>query len=182
MYFLFFLSFLLQSISNGILSACNGSLIQVPLRSITFVNSPQIDTIDINQQPNVQIVHNPPEWKYVERVLRGPLIPKPTEKPEYPSGWRPQSVDVTTAPYFIKRSKNHMLPVYLKITYRGTKRTTIIKNIQGDIWLLEKELRRFLENYTGKLIRMRVHEFAGKIFIHNDYVNLVAERLTKKGF
>lgn len=104
------------------------------------------------------------------------------KKDEYPSGWKPQTINPKSYPYFIKRSRNHLLPVYLDIAYRGTKRMTKIPNIQGDIWALEEDLRRFIERYIGRKIVTRVNEFAGVLWIRGDFVNLVKDHLLKKGF
>ena len=38
-------------------------------------------------------------------------------------------------PYFVKRSKNHMLPVYLAVHKISKQKTTVIKHIIGDIWV-----------------------------------------------
>lgn len=170
-----------QRASNGILSVNNGCNTQ-SVRQTAYKKSPRIDQIDINAQPNVEIFHNPPEWKYVELLLGQKTVPEPVQKDEYPSGWKPQTVDPKSFPYFLKRSRNHMLPVYLDIAYRGTRHLTKVRNIQGDIWILEQDLRRFIENYIGKKIVTRVNEFAAMIWIRGDHVNLVKDYLSKKGF
>lgn len=39
-------------------------------------------------------------------------------------------------PYSVERNKNHNLPVYVKqTTLRGTKITTVINRVHGDIWV-----------------------------------------------
>lgn len=136
----------------------------------------------MNAQPNIDIVRNPPEWKYVERILPRATIPVPTPKAEFPSGWTPQSADVLNQPYFIRRSRNYMVPVYLLIDYRGTRKRTVVKNISGDIWKLHNELMAYIEYYMAKKERSRVNEFTGHIFINGDYVNLLKDYLTTKGF
>lgn len=173
--------FSFQRINNGILSVNSGCITQT-LRPVSFKSSPQIDQIDINAQPNVEICQNPPEWKYVEMILGNKIVPEPTKKDEYPSGWKPQTADPKFTRYFIRRTRNHLMPVYLDITYRGTRHMTVIKFVQGDIWALEEDLRRFIENYIGKKIITRVNEFAGFVTLKGDYVNLVKEHLMKKGF
>lgn len=152
-------------------------------RQLTYNSSPFLDDIDTSTLPEVEIVQNPPEWKYVERLLTSALtVPVPTPKAEYPSGWKPQTVDPSQATYMIHRTKNHMVPIYLKIQQRGYRRITIIKNIQGDIWALAEDLRAFLEDYTGRLVLIRVQEFSGQIWIRKDYVNLVKDYLVQKGY
>lgn len=101
------------------------------------------------------------------------VVPTPIPKPKYNSEWRPQGEDLKNLPYFVQRTKNHMIPVYLKVLYNGTRRVTIIKRIQGDIWLLEKELQEFLKPQQLGPVRLQVNEFAGFIRIHGDFVNAV---------
>lgn len=144
--------------------------------------SPLADEIDFSEQSNFEIVHNPPEWKYVEQVLVPQLIPKLTPKAEYPSGWKPQTINPSETPYMIPRTKNGMLPVYLDIKFRGTKRVTVIRLIQGDIFAFEKELTDFLEDYLKRKFVMRANEFSGNIKITGDYVNLIKHFLGEKGF
>lgn len=138
--------------------------------------------LDLNTLPNVKVEQNPAEWKYVEEILAPLIIPQPTVKSQYPSGWKPQTIDPKSTPYFIKRNRNHMVPVHLRITFRGTRRHTCIRGIQGDIWKLETELRVFLEDYLKKKMSMRVNEFNGELRILGDHVNLVKHFLTEKGF
>lgn len=111
------------------------------------------------------------------------IVPKPKPKPEYPSGWQPQhQIDETKSPYFIARTKNFMFPVYLCTTYRGQRRTTVIRRVQGDIWKLEEELRALVEKHRGKICASRINEMSGQIRFHGDYVNLIKDYLQKKGF
>lgn len=140
-----------------------------------------MNTIDVNQQPEVEVVKNPPEWKYVEQVLAPTIIPKPQPKAEYPSGWKPQTIDPTKTPYLIRRTKNDMIPVYLEITFRGTKRVTVIRRIEGDIFAFEEELTNFLEDYLKRKFVIRVNEYSGEIKVRGDYVNLVKHFLMQKG-
>lgn len=138
--------------------------------------------IDLSTQPNIEIIKNPPEWKYVERVLPQATIPELKPKAEYPSGYKPQSKEAFNYPYFIRRSRNHMIPVYLKLTFRNTRRQTIIKNIKGDIWELNREITKYVENYMARRISTRVNEFTGQIVLIGDHVNLVKDYLLSKGF
>lgn len=75
-----------------------------------------------------------------------------------------------------------MLPVYLNSTYRGMRRLTQIRLIEGDIWQLETDLKQFLQQQSTKPIRIQVHEFAGNILIHGDHVNAVKHWLQQKQF
>lgn len=74
-----------------------------------------------------------------------------------------------------------MIPVYLHTYFRGLRRITKLRKIQGDIWLLERELRECIESRSGKKIATRVNELSGQIWVRGDYVTIVNEFLLKKG-
>ncbi|XP_055376282.1 probable 39S ribosomal protein L49, mitochondrial [Condylostylus longicornis] len=137
---------------------------------------------DINEYPEVEILKNPPEWKYVNMLLKQPVVPKPTSKAEYPSGWTPATANPSNVKYFINRTRNYMIPVYLKTAYRGQRRLTLIRKIEGDIWLFEKDIRQHVESNIGKICATRVNELCGQITIYGDHVNLVRSFLISKGF
>lgn len=46
---------------------------------------------DPSRYTDYEIIYNPEEWKYVERLMPVKWIPDPTPKEDYPSGWKPQS-------------------------------------------------------------------------------------------
>lgn len=75
-----------------------------------------------------------------------------------------------------------MIPVYLEISYRGMRRLTVIRKINGNIWELESQLKKYLGDKTGKAIGVRVNELIGEIKFRGDYVSLVKDWLDKKGF
>lgn len=138
--------------------------------------------IDISKQPAVVTRTNPPEWKYVERALIKKTVPEPIERSEYPSGWRPQQDKAFKYPYFIRRNKNHMVPVYLDLGFRNIRKRTILKYIKGDIWALHKELNDYVSYYMARKQRTRVNEFTGTIIFAGDHVNLIKDYLVSKGF
>lgn len=127
---------------------------------------------------------DPEEWKYVEMALPPATVPNPQPKEHYASGWKPQENDLRDKPFFIERTKNHMLPIYLTIGQRGMKRTTVIKKIKGDIWLLHEQLVKFLDKNKPTLhpIRSQVNEFAGFIRVNGDFVNASKYWLEKQGY
>lgn len=76
-----------------------------------------------------------------------------------------------------------MQPVYLDVTYRGTKRLTSVKRIKGDIWKLENDLKSYLqETKNQKLIPTYVNELSGEIKFKGDHVTAIKQWLTSKGF
>ncbi|CAD7087126.1 unnamed protein product [Hermetia illucens] len=157
--------------------------LQQPLRHSSFRSSPLVR--DLQEYPEVEIVRNPPEWKYVERLLRPQTVPIPPKKVEtLPSGWKPQrTYDPKSDKYFVRRTKNHMVPVYLMKTYRGMRQVTLIRYVLGDIWALEKDLRKVVEaSQDGKVCASRVNEMSGQITFHGDYVDVVKKYLEEQGF
>uniref|UniRef100_A0A1A9VQA0 Large ribosomal subunit protein mL49 n=1 Tax=Glossina austeni TaxID=7395 RepID=A0A1A9VQA0_GLOAU len=63
-----------------------------------------------------------------------------------------------------------MLPVYLKQTFRGQRRVTVIRRIQGNLWELEREIRELVEGArNGRVCATRVNEMSGQVHIHGDY-------------
>ncbi|XP_055638657.1 probable 39S ribosomal protein L49, mitochondrial [Toxorhynchites rutilus septentrionalis] len=135
---------------------------------------------DLNQYQNAEVVKNPPEWKYIERLISPRVIPKPLSKATYPSGWKPPKPDVDLK-YFVPRTKNYMLPVYLRRTFRGQRIVTALRRVDGDIWQLEAELRYLIEKKLQKQIVTRVNEMNGLIEFKGDYVTIIKDYLHDKG-
>lgn len=133
-------------------------------------------------QVSYDVTNDPKDWEYVRRSLKPRLVPEPTPKASYPSEWKPQGDDLGNKPYFVARTKNHMMPVYMAIKGRGERRLTYVKKIQGDIWLLEKELRDFLQKEQVRPIRSQVNEFAGYLCFNGDHVNAIKYYLSQKNF
>lgn len=156
----------------------------VSARFSSFLSSDKVQPLE--EYPEVEVLKNPPEWKYVERLLPKEVIPKLVPKPEYPSGWKPQSVgmgDIEKVAYYIPRTRNHMIPVYLETTFRGQRRVTVVKHVQGNLWQLERELRQIVEKArNGRKCATRVNEMSGQVRIHGDYVDVVREYLKSKGY
>lgn len=75
-----------------------------------------------------------------------------------------------------------MIPVYLKITYRGQRHVTQLKHIHGDIWKLENELHQMIEKNIGKKIVTRINEMSGQIWFKGDYVTMIGNYLMNKGY
>ncbi|XP_058821369.1 large ribosomal subunit protein mL49 [Topomyia yanbarensis] len=148
------------------------------LRMSSFRASEPLENID--QFPEVEVVKNSPEWKYVERLIAPRVVPAPIARSSYPSGWKPASPDPGLK-YFVARTKNHMLPVYLRRSYRGQRIITAVRRIDGDIWQLEAELRYLIESKLNKQIVTRVNEMNAQIELKGDFVTIVEQFLLSKG-
>ncbi|XP_059141810.1 large ribosomal subunit protein mL49-like [Physella acuta] len=131
------------------------------------------------------------EFKYVEPLLPKAVVPEAPQHEMYPtaSGWVPPNDElISKQTFLVRRTKNHMLPVYPEKSKRRVQLTwkinhsVIIKKIEGDIWSLECQLREYLQNKTGiTRIRTQVHEVARFIRIRGMHTPLVAEFLLERG-
>ncbi|XP_011557217.3 probable 39S ribosomal protein L49, mitochondrial [Plutella xylostella] len=145
-----------------------------------YAHSPFVEKV--KEQYDFEIVKNPAEWDYVQRLLPFETIPDVTPKESYPSGWISPKEEAKDLPFFIPRTKNHMLPIYLKTINRGTTKSTLIRKIEGDIWLMNDEIRAYLKEMNNKFIQTRVHELARFIEIKGDYVDDASKWAYSKGF
>ncbi|BFZ06855.1 hypothetical protein BsWGS_09894 [Bradybaena similaris] len=123
------------------------------------------------------------EFKYVEQLLPRPTVPEVPKHETYPtpSGWFPPNDALRSQKKFlVRRTRNHMLPVYssLQRFWYGMNHMVVVRQIEGDIWALESELRDFLMEKTGlNNIRTQVHEVSRQIRIRGLHGPLVAEFL-----
>lgn len=151
-------------------------------RPASFRSSEPIAAVPLDQQPRVHIDRDAAQWQHVANILASPLVPQPTVKSVYTSGWQPPAADAVKLPYFVERTKNHMFPVYVNATYRGQRRITTLKRVSGDIWQLEHELHAAIERRLGgKAIVTRVNEMNGQILFKGDFVTIVQEFLASRG-
>lgn len=123
----------------------------------------------------------------MERIINGRIIQdSPVATEEFmPSGWRPQKsvADLRDKyAYFVNRTKNHQMPVYLMSTFRGQRKVTKLRRVEGDIWALEKDLKTFLEKALKKRVETRVNEVSGQIDFKGIHVDMISEYLMEKGF
>lgn len=123
----------------------------------------------------------------MERLVNGRIIEAaPVDAEKYlPSGWKPQKSAGELReifPYFVSRTKNHQVPVYLSSTFRGQRKITKLRRIEGDIWALEKELKQTLQSALKKRIETRVNEVSGQIDFKGIHVDMISDYLMAKGF
>lgn len=84
-------------------------------------------------------------------------------------------------PYFVGRTKNHQVPVYLERFENGLRRITVIRKIQGDIFQLERELRPFVEKEFQRRTVSAIDEFQGTLRFHGDFVEPCKKFMRMKG-
>ncbi|XP_063418586.1 large ribosomal subunit protein mL49-like [Mytilus trossulus] len=128
------------------------------------------------------------EFKFVEKILPRRIIPELPVHASYPtpSGWVPPYREKTKdLPYSVERNKNHNLPVYVKqTTLRGTKITTVINRVHGDIWQFEKDLKSHIEETVGMRFALltEVSEVTRRVTLKGNHVETVGRWLIDKGF
>ena len=76
------------------------------------------------------------------------------------------------------------LSMFLYLVILFCRHKTVVSGVEGDIFSLAKELRRYLIDLHDKshIILLTVSEPQQKIYIDNDFVNDVKEFLFEKGF
>ncbi|XP_026752674.2 probable 39S ribosomal protein L49, mitochondrial [Galleria mellonella] len=156
------------------------SVISISKKYSNYAHSPFVTRV--KERYNYEVVEKPPEWTYVKRLLPFETIPAISPKDNYPSGYIPPQEEARNLPYFIPRNKNHYLPIYLDITFRGMRKISIIKKIDGDIWLLNDEIKSYLKKKHNRYVETRVHEMGRFIEVKGDYVNALKDWAYSKGF
>ncbi|CAL8122660.1 unnamed protein product [Orchesella dallaii] len=124
------------------------------------------------------------EWKFVEKLIPPTHVPEPPRDPtlKLPSGWYKANPPKDCS-YNIRRTKNHMIPVYCQIMARGDVRFTHIRRVEGNIWQLEKDIGQWLQDrYPLKTMNTRTHEICRQVIIKGDLVDDVKEWVTAQGF
>ncbi|XP_067938382.1 large ribosomal subunit protein mL49-like isoform X2 [Watersipora subatra] len=136
-----------------------------------------------------EVTKDPKEWANVEVLIADPIVPPVPKFSDgdlpTPSGWiPPKDTAFTSWPYSVSRTKNHMLPVYLKQSNVTPVKFTQVGKISGDIWALDEALRAHLEEVDpdSSPILTQVHEPGRFIRIRGVYTDTVAQFLLDKGF
>lgn len=122
------------------------------------------------------------EYKFVERLIPPSRVPTPRlHTGNTPSGWRPSAYSLPLLPYMIRRSRMHNIPVYTDVTH-GNRKTTLIRKVEGDIWALERDVKKYLKEVTGKELPTQVNEVTMSLRIKGHFDVELKEWLVNKGF
>ncbi|NP_001291156.1 39S ribosomal protein L49, mitochondrial [Esox lucius] len=133
-------------------------------------------------EANAKIIQSTEEYKFVERLIPPSRVPIPPKRDgPAPSGWTPPAEMPPALPYMIRRSRMHNIPVYTDLTH-GSRKTTIIRKVEGDIWALEKDVKEFLQQLTGKDLPTQVNEVTMILRVKGHFDVELKEWLVKKGF
>lgn len=155
----------------------------LPLRHGSYLN-PKTVSEDLSKYTDYEVSKDPKEWKFVEDLLPKKIIPPPKYEENLPSGYKPATVKPGQYPYYVKRSRNHMLPVYLVIKRRGMWRVTKVIHISGDIWKLNDSLQKHLAKIYPEdvIFPSRVNEVYGSIIFRGDYYEAICKFFYDRGF
>lgn len=142
------------------------------------------------QYTQVRNVTSPILWSFVERLARHKIAPevrrrKPGEPiTKLPSGFVPPPEEPPNLPYFVSRTRNHLLPVYYNLDSNPDRCVTVVKFISGDIWKFEEDLRKHLEslNETGEKILSSVQEPDERVIFRGKHLNQIVDWLHESGF
>lgn len=126
----------------------------------------------------------PQRWYWVQRLMPKQTLPRSSFEPgkQYPSGYKIPSAGPPDLPYFVQRTRNHLLPVYKVVEKEDERVKTVIQRVDGDIWQLEQEIRTRLEAKHQKRIITGVNEVRGEVSFLGNHVFDVVEYLEELGF
>ncbi|XP_031589806.1 39S ribosomal protein L49, mitochondrial-like [Oreochromis aureus] len=128
------------------------------------------------------IIESTEEYKYVERLIPPSRIPTPPKHTgPTPSGWIPPADSPPPLPYTIRRSRMHNIPIYTDVT-NSNRKLTLIRKVEGDIWALEKDVRQYLQEVTGKELPTQVNEVTMTLKVKGHFDKELKDWLVRKGF
>ncbi|XP_063058890.1 mitochondrial ribosomal protein L49 [Engraulis encrasicolus] len=128
------------------------------------------------------VVESTEEYAFVERLIPSSRIPKPPKHDgPSPSGWTPPPEVPPDLPYMIRRSRMHNIPVYTDVR-SGSQKSTVVRKVEGDIWALDKDIKDYMLQVTGKQVPTQVNEVTGSIRVKGHVDQELKEWLLRKGF
>ncbi|XP_048093547.1 mitochondrial ribosomal protein L49 [Alosa alosa] len=135
-----------------------------------------------DDQKSTGLIESTEEYAFVERLIPSSRVPKPPKHDgPTPSGWTPPSEVPPDLPYMIRRSRMHNVPVYTDIKH-GSQKSTVVRKVEGDIWALEKDMKDYLMEVTGRVLPTQVNEVTGSIRVKGHFDKELKEWLLGKGF
>ncbi|XP_044067230.1 mitochondrial ribosomal protein L49 [Siniperca chuatsi] len=134
------------------------------------------------EEKTTVILESTEEYKFVERLIPPSRVPAPPKHAgPTPSGWTPPADSPPPLPYMIRRSRMHNIPVYTDQTH-GSRRTTLVRKVEGDIWALEKDVKQYLQEVTGRELPTQVNEVTMTLKVKGHVDKELKEWLASKGF
>nr|XP_020472886.1 39S ribosomal protein L49, mitochondrial [Monopterus albus] len=134
------------------------------------------------EEKKMVILESTEEYKFVERLIPPTRVPAPPKHVgPTPSGWTPPADSPPPLPYMIRRSRMHNIPVYTDLTH-GSRRTTLVRKVEGDIWALEKDVKQYLKEVSGKELPTQVNEVTMTLKVKGHFDKELKEWFASKGF
>ncbi|KAK5605263.1 hypothetical protein CRENBAI_017064 [Crenichthys baileyi] len=134
------------------------------------------------QDIKAAIIESTEDYKFVERLIPPSRIPDPPKHVgATPSGWIPPAESPPPLPYMIRRSRMHNIPVYTDLTH-GNRKMTLVRKVEGDIWALEKDVKEYLKQVTGKELPTQVNEVTMTLKVKGHFDQELKDWLASKGF
>lgn len=129
-----------------------------------------------------EVIESTEEYRFVERLIPPSRVPEPPKHAgPTPSGWIPPAYSPPPLPYMIRRSRMHNIPVYTDLTH-GNRKMTLVRKVEGDIWALEKDVRHYLKEVTGKELPTQVNEVTMTLKVKGHVDKELKDWLAAKGF
>ena len=130
---------------------------------------------------------DPKEWAFVERLMPIRSVVKTDfEYKEYPSGFVPPNPEIregkSELSYWVGRSRNCMLPVYVKRLPEEDMVYTQVDKCEGDMYHLRDDMQQFLVDRYEQEFPSQVAELYGRIKFLGDFEQEFKEFLLNKGF
>lgn len=75
----------------------------------------------------------------------------------------------------------HNIPVYSDLTH-GCRKITLIRKVEGDIWALERHVKQYLKELTGKELPTQVNEVTMTLKVKGHFHEELKEWLMSEGF
>ncbi|KAL8612831.1 hypothetical protein ACOMHN_038086 [Nucella lapillus] len=164
-----------QRYQNAHLFEQKGLATRTSLPPVTEVSEDDLATYEVSKE----------DFRFVEDILPPRVVPPVPNHEVYPtpSGWCPPREEAQSLPYFVRRTRNHMLPMYEEERNGNTRKMVKVRNIDGDIWAFNADLRAYLLQVTGKkIVASQVHEVGGYIRVKGQLAEHVCQFLLDKGF
>ncbi|XP_013871721.1 large ribosomal subunit protein mL49 [Austrofundulus limnaeus] len=134
------------------------------------------------REGKTELIESTEEYKFVERLIPPTQVPDPPKHVgAAPSGWTPPAETPPPLPYMIRRSRMHNVPVYTDLTH-GNRKITMVRKVEGDIWALDKDVREYLKEVTGKELPTQVNEVTNTLKVKGHFDQELKAWLISKGF
>uniref|UniRef100_A0A7E4VZS9 Large ribosomal subunit protein mL49 n=1 Tax=Panagrellus redivivus TaxID=6233 RepID=A0A7E4VZS9_PANRE len=136
---------------------------------------------------------SPVNWANIERLLPRstiPPMPRATDGP-FPSGWQAPQDPPPALPYFIGRTRYHLPPLFLERRRDELNPMTMdfeyvelvaLKEISGDVFACDVDLKNFLEAELGHPVATYVDELKGMIKVKGAPRKLLEKFVYAQGF